>query len=203
MVNIVMTRAASKRAAAQKEEDERATVASEAVITDLTQVPELPEVSEESHPQKTPTEHPTGELLTGEGIPLGRPQFLRAQGEDEELKPLYHRAETETEGPYRIHKGALTHSSEDELGHPRLLLVVPRKLRQIIFRAAHSHPLAGHFSVNKVREKIAREFHWPGMAKDVATWTKLCEVCQKNNIKRPPKAPLVLLPAHPAKDMGT
>jgi len=43
LVNAVLTRAASKRAAAQQEEDHLATLASEAEITDLDQVVKLPE----------------------------------------------------------------------------------------------------------------------------------------------------------------
>ena len=37
-------------------------------------------------------------------------------------------------------------------------------------------------------------FFWPGISGDIVRFCRSCSVCQKNNINKPPKAPLINLP---------
>lgn len=117
--------------------------------------------------------------------------------DDPTLEPLFQQAKDEDQrsGPYVIYKGLLYRTATDKLGEPRRLLVVPSSLRRQVFQEAHETPLAGHFANKKTKEKVARSLYWPGMAKDIHLWCKQCDSCQKHNMARTHKSPLVPLPA--------
>lgn len=76
-------------------------------------------------------------------------------------------------------------------------IVVPSTYREDILKMAHEDPLAGHFGINKTKQRILRQFFWPSVDQDVRDFCKSCHSCQmvgKPNQKIP-QAPLQPIPA--------
>ena len=57
-------------------------------------------------------------------------------------------------------------------------VVVPKVYRPEILKLAHDIPLGGHLGVHKTKDKIMRNFFWPGIRKEVAEFCKTCHTCQ-------------------------
>lgn len=60
--------------------------------------------------------------------------------------------------------------------------VVPRDLRQAVFSALHTAPMAGHTGYHKTFWKIAARYYWPGMSKDIREMTLSCAHCKAANM---------------------
>ena len=75
------------------------------------------------------------------------------------------------------------------LGRPRPF--VPASLRKKIFLTLHS---TGHPSIRSTKRIISDRYIWPGLAKDVTTWTRACLDCQASKINRHTKAPVNVIP---------
>lgn len=58
---------------------------------------------------------------------------------------------------------------------------LPDKFRKLAFNSVHnlSHP-----GINNTRKLMCQRFFWPGMNKDVNTWSKTCIQCQKSKVQR-------------------
>ncbi|EGT45949.1 hypothetical protein CAEBREN_01577 [Caenorhabditis brenneri] len=64
----------------------------------------------------------------------------------------------------------------------KTVLLVPDQLRMLVFEAFHESFLSGgHFNWKKTKDKIARKYYWPGMAKQVRELCRVCDKCQKKN----------------------
>ena len=51
-------------------------------------------------------------------------------------------------------------------------LVVPTKCREQVLWNVHNEPFSGHMGINKIYEKIDRDFYWPSLCQDVKkSWT--------------------------------
>jgi len=74
----------------------------------------------------------------------------------------------------------------------RPLRVVLTKDVELVLRAFHEDPFAGHFGVARTLQKIAERYFWPDMAKQVHDFVKTCDVCQRRG--PPPKRPEPLYP---------
>lgn len=59
--------------------------------------------------------------------------------------------------------------------------VVPPPLRQAIFAALHTSPMAGHTGFTKTYWKIATRYFWPTMTKDIREMTLGCAHCKVAN----------------------
>lgn len=70
-------------------------------------------------------------------------------------------------------------------------LVLPRKA---VLHLAHEIPLAGHLGRKKTCQQITERFYWPSFFKDVGSFCKSCEKCQKMGHQRRVPVPLVPLP---------
>ena len=53
-------------------------------------------------------------------------------------------------------------------------------LRKQIFFNSHGHPTAGHFGNARTASIIKRNYYWPGLDRDVASWIKECRTCLFN-----------------------
>jgi len=102
------------------------------------------------------------------------------------LASLFKQAKEDSTAPYKIRGELLYHKSI------RWLLLVPEQLRKQVFEESHSSPLARHLAFRS-KEKTARMFYWPGMARDLHQWMKDYTICQKNTTKHH-KSSLILLP---------
>ena len=75
------------------------------------------------------------------------------------------------------------------------VVVVPTKCRLSVLKLAHESPLAGHFGHRKTELKIKRDFFWPGMTKDIRSFCRSCDKCQRMTPKgRVSKVPLEPMP---------
>jgi hypothetical protein len=69
--------------------------------------------------------------------------------------------------------------------HARLF--VPKPLRHCILSLAHDHGPAIHTNWERTHERISQFYHWPNLHKDVKTYVRQCDACQRNRIlRRPP-----------------
>ena len=73
-------------------------------------------------------------------------------------------------------------------------LVLPQQCRQQVLRLAHDVPMAGHMGVARTKDRILQRYYWPGIFTEVSNYCRSCEVCQKNDPKRPPHAKMVSMP---------
>ena len=64
---------------------------------------------------------------------------------------------------------------------------IPAKFRRVVFDALHnlSHP-----GINATQKLITERFVWPGINKDVRSWTKTCLQCQRCKVHRHTKTPI-------------
>ena len=219
-VQAVQTRAQARREAQLREEEDRQSQQSGAVLTSLQDTEEdeeatdLPDSDAEDLPdsdaevlpdldaedeqqcwmQELPVEYPSLEEEQAlQDLPLSAAEFTQQQKDDPEVRALWESAEQGSDS-LTIQDGTLYKQVEDELGRQKNLLVVPTNLRKRVWEASHSHPLAGHVGHKKTRRKMAQNFYWPKMARDVLAWTKTCVVCQKGNVARRHQAPMQIMP---------
>ena len=57
-------------------------------------------------------------------------------------------------------------------------VVVPIKYREALMQLAHERPLADHLVDKKIVQRLRRNFWWPGMAGQVASYIRRCHTCQ-------------------------
>ena len=60
-----------------------------------------------------------------------------------------------------------------------LRLVAPAAVRLLVLRMLHNDRPAGHLGREKTLDKVKRHVYWPGMAEDVATWVRQCDMCAR------------------------
>jgi len=142
------------------------------------------------------------------GLSLSREQLIVEQRKDEKTSSLFEavvpveQLEQVSQG-YFVEDGVLmrkwrppTASADDEWQVVKQI-IVPSSYRSEILSLAHDSPFAGHLGVNKTYDRILRNFFWPGLKTDVASYCRSCHVCQmtgKPNQNIPP-APLHPIPA--------
>ena len=75
-------------------------------------------------------------------------------------------------------------------------LCIPQfeSLRLNILLNTHETPVGGHAGRDKTLARIAKDYYWPGLVKDVDDFVKSCSTCQR--IKSVKRAPLGLLYPH-------
>ena len=70
-------------------------------------------------------------------------------------------------------------------------VLVPTGLRPKILSLAHDMPFSAHMGIKRTLVRITSSFYWPGISRDVKTYCKSCNVCQKKIPKgRTIRAPL-------------
>ena len=57
------------------------------------------------------------------------------------------------------------------------LIIVPLKLRRLIFSHFHAGPSGGHMCEYKTLFRIRMRFWWPGIRNDIKLWVKNCGQC--------------------------
>ena len=58
-------------------------------------------------------------------------------------------------------------------------LLVPKGKRDEVLRLAHESLLGGHLGIAKTREKVVKQFYWPGVHGDVKRFCLSCDKCQR------------------------
>ena len=61
------------------------------------------------------------------------------------------------------------------------LLYIPKEssLQEKILQEHHDHPLAGHPGIQQIKDLFLSKYYWPTIWKDVETYIKGCDKCQK------------------------
>ena len=151
------------------------------------------------------------ELVGGESgdadVTYSRKQLEELQKQDDELMRLRNEALSESEIEdvpvgYYVKDGVLMRKyrppdvslKEDwSIVHQ---VVVPKPYRNEILSMAHDLPLSGHLGIRKTKDRILRQFFWPGMDRDVKQFCKSCHTCQVVGKYQtdPPVAPLQPIP---------
>ncbi|XP_070184094.1 uncharacterized protein [Littorina saxatilis] len=62
-------------------------------------------------------------------------------------------------------------------------VVVPKKFRDEVMGLAHDSPMSGHLGARKTRDRIWRDFFWPGICGDVRRYCASCDACQRSTPK--------------------
>ena len=123
------------------------------------------------------------------------PQSLRkAQQLDQTLKQAWDEFfnEKEEKCDFFVRKDILMRrcSRKEAEESTREQVVVPKEYRAEIMSLAHEGLFAGHLGRTKTYERVAADFYWPGMYKDVEEYIRTCHVCQvagkPNQIIPPP-----------------
>ena len=74
-------------------------------------------------------------------------------------------------------------------------IVVPKVLRNEIWRLGHQSALSTHLGIHKTFDRISNHFFWPGIHVAIKTFVRSCNICQKLGKSRIPEpAPLINLP---------
>lgn len=57
-------------------------------------------------------------------------------------------------------------------------MLVPASMRLEILKKLHDAPTSSHGGIRKTLFKIKSNYYWPGMAKEIQSYIKKCEICQ-------------------------
>ena len=60
---------------------------------------------------------------------------------------------------------------------PKEVLILPKDLRDIVFKACHTHMFSGHFGAEKTMLKILENYWWPTIVADVTDQVQRCLTC--------------------------
>lgn len=63
---------------------------------------------------------------------------------------------------------------------PRLLIIVPKSLRQVVLSNCHDSKSSGHFGQSKTLYKVKQRFIWYGMTEETRNYVKTCRTCNIN-----------------------
>ncbi len=63
-------------------------------------------------------------------------------------------------------------------------LLMPQHLIKEILSESHGHLLAGHFGVNKTKQRILQSYYWPNMVKDITEYLQSCDKCQLTKVDK-------------------
>src|SRR5688572_6217241 len=63
-------------------------------------------------------------------------------------------------------------------GMKHLRVIKDSEVESLLFML-HSHPLGGHFGIDKVVRKIKEKYYWPQYVEDVKNYIKSCDHCQR------------------------
>ena len=112
----------------------------------------------------------------------GRPKWDKVSGGSSELKTIWRqwdRLEINNRMFYR------KFYREDENKRDYCFqLIVPKTLRQAVFRHFHDIPLAGHLGPDKMIHRIQQSFYWPAMKQSITEYCKNCDQCSARKPSR-------------------
>ena len=114
--------------------------------------------------------------------------IIDAQQSDEELKKLL--SSSEANNSFNLKNIVVPIENKPvccEVSTSKNRPYLPKTLRSTIFSIIHnlSHP-----SIRVTRKLITAKYFWPGMNKDINTWSKCCIPCQKSKVTRHTKSPI-------------
>ena len=74
-------------------------------------------------------------------------------------------------------------------------ILVPKLLKTRVMEVVHHSMFEGHLGVKKIEDRNQINFYWPGMHRDVTSFCRSCDLCQKTVARGAvPRAPLGEMP---------
>ncbi|KMQ89885.1 reverse ribonuclease integrase [Lasius niger] len=68
---------------------------------------------------------------------------------------------------------------------------IPKEQRHGLMQQHHDEPTAGHLGIAETVARIAEQYYWPGMFREIAAYVRNCQNCQAHKIaQRPPAGAL-------------
>lgn len=98
---------------------------------------------------------------------------------------------------WQIVDGLLYHHRRTDLvaaeldDHDAWKLVLPRESRHEALKQCHELPQAGHQGIDRTYRRLATQYYWTGMLKDVATYVSHCHECQRCKVEQQAPAGLM------------
>ena len=78
-----------------------------------------------------------------------------------------------------MHNGLLYKKPEqNEKTFPKRVIKTT-EIETILFNL-HADVIARHFAFDRTYQRIATQYYWPTMWKDVKDYVDICDICQKN-----------------------
>lgn len=96
---------------------------------------------------------------------------------------------TEGDQLYRFKPDPLISSVAEDLEAWKL--VPARASREEIIAENHDVPKAGHQGIEKTTSRVAIDYYWPGMHRDIENYVRACEVCQTSKVSQQAPAGLM------------
>ena len=84
--------------------------------------------------------------------------------------------------------------SKDQSTEAVQQLCITNEFKDLIWRAMHVVPTAGHLGITKTYTKLRNRYFWPKMAVQTAGYVQQCNVCAQANLSNTSKIPLKSLP---------
>ena len=142
-------------------------------------------------------------IVTGLPNSISRSQLIQEQFSDSSFQPLFGRARLFVDGDlspgYVVKDGILMRKclprSHVPPNDPVWQVVVSSAFRQLVMKTAHDD--AGHMGVKKTYDRVICLCYWPRLKRDIATYVRICHICQltgKPN-EMPKPVPLPPIPA--------
>ena len=132
-------------------------------------------------------------VITADQLEESEPDLPELQRRDPELAPLITYLETgvlPARSQYMVQDGILYRVESDST----LRVIPPTGSRKQLFEQAHGGRFGGHLRDVKVHSELRRHYWWPGMRKDVSSWSRSCLVCATHSTGRPTRPPLTPIP---------
>ncbi|KAL8562823.1 hypothetical protein ACOMHN_004515 [Nucella lapillus] len=121
------------------------------------------------------------------GLKVDLQTIMTLQRKDPSLAALRRQAKSEEEptvdGASYVLKSGVLYRIFRQHGARYKQLMVPRELRDTVMKLAHDTPFSGHLGGKRTRERLWRDFYWPGVVRDVRKYCASCDVCQRTTPK--------------------
>ena len=132
---------------------------------------------------------------------ITKDELVKLQQEDTTLEKHVDLKDVVRKGDYEIKyekcRGILCRIRRrvDGLGEGSKQIMVPKTLKRKVMEVAHGSIFGGHLVIKKTKDRIQKNFYWPGMQSDVTSFCRSCDVCQKTTAKgSAPRVPLGDMP---------
>ena len=109
-------------------------------------------------------------------------------------------AELQTESPETIDSAEMYKKTVEYVGPEKMAVInedgnrrviVPESLRLSVFDSIHER---FHLGIDKTIEKVAQNYWWPELNRDVSHWVRSCVTCQTTKVKRHNKPSIGFFP---------
>jgi hypothetical protein len=77
------------------------------------------------------------------------------------------------DGDWKLHDGIISKKG-------RLYVGIAAAIRKKVMEEFHNTPIGGHSGMQSTYQRIKRGFYWPGMKREICSFVRECDVCQRN-----------------------